>query len=75
MALQTERLPVETIARAAAEVAATGDLRVALHAIASAAAEATRADLAVLRVLGDLSVRASSRDFMASFLPSSLERS
>ena len=35
------------------QVAETGDLRVALDAVAAAVAEATRADLAVLRVLDD----------------------
>src|SRR5437660_6096835 len=61
MVLETQRLPVETLARAAEEVAATEDLRTALHALAGAAAEATRADLAVLRVLdvdGQLAARA-----------------
>ncbi len=61
MVLEAQRLPVETLARAAAEVAASGDLRSALGAIARAAAEATRADLAVLRVLdadGQLVARA-----------------
>ncbi len=61
MVVEAQRLPVETLARAAAEVAASGDLRSALGAIARAAAEATRADLAVLRVLdadGQLVARA-----------------
>ncbi|MFL5953657.1 MAG: hypothetical protein ACJ76I_06075 [Gaiellaceae bacterium] len=61
MILETRRLPVETLARAAAEVAATEDLRAALAALAAAAAEATRAELAVLRVLdadGQLAARA-----------------
>ncbi len=61
MVVEAQRLPVETLARAAAEVAASGDLRSALGAIARAAAEATHADLAVLRVLdadGQLVARA-----------------
>ena len=61
MVVEAQRLPVETLARAAAEVAASGDLRSALGAIARAAAEAARADLAVLRVLdtdGQLVARA-----------------
>jgi serine phosphatase RsbU (regulator of sigma subunit) len=61
MVMETQRLPVETLARAAAEVAATEDLRTALQAIAAAAVEATGADLAVLRVLdaeGQLAARA-----------------
>src|SRR3954451_11675798 len=51
MVMETQRLPVETLARAAAAIAATEDLRTALHALADAAAEPTGADLAVLRVL------------------------
>jgi serine phosphatase RsbU (regulator of sigma subunit) len=61
MVVEAQRLPVETLARAAAEVAASSDLRTALGAIARAAAEATHADLAVLRVLdaeGQLVARA-----------------
>ncbi len=61
MVVEAQRLPVETLARAAAEVAASGDLRAALGAIARAAAGATRSDLAVLRVLdaeGQLVARA-----------------
>jgi serine phosphatase RsbU (regulator of sigma subunit) len=61
MAVDAGRLPVETLAHAAAEVAATTDLRVALGAIAAAAASATGADLAVVRLLdgsGDLAARA-----------------
>ena len=61
MVVEAQRLPVETLARAAAEVAGSGDLRSALGVIARAAAEATRADLAVLRVLdtdGQLVARA-----------------
>src|SRR3954447_18484334 len=61
MVVEAQRLPVETLARAAAEVAASSDLRTALGAIARAAAEATQADLAVLRVLdpeGQLLARA-----------------
>jgi serine phosphatase RsbU (regulator of sigma subunit) len=65
MVVEAQRLPVETLARAAAEVAASGDLRSALGAIVRAAAEATRADLAVLRVLdqdGQLVARAMAPD-------------
>src|SRR5437868_9435707 len=61
MVLETQPLPVETLARAAAKVAATEDLRTALAAIVTAAADATHADLAVLRVLdpdGQLAARA-----------------
>src|SRR5436305_8924006 len=43
--------PMEALARAAAQVAASSDLRTALDAIARAAVEATGADLAVLRVV------------------------
>ena len=53
MVVEAQRLPVERLADAAAEVAAAGDLRVALDAVAVAVAEATRADLAVLRVVDD----------------------
>ena len=61
MVVEAQRLPVERLAEAAAQVAETGDLRVALEAVAAAVAEATRADLAVLRVLdeeGRLATRA-----------------
>jgi serine phosphatase RsbU (regulator of sigma subunit) len=61
MVVEAERLPVESLADAAALVAATGDLRVALAAIAGAVAEATRSDLVVVRVVdgeGRLAVRA-----------------
>src|SRR5437899_1749874 len=61
MVVEAQRLPFETLARAAAEVAASSDLRSALGAITRAAAEATRSDLAVLRVLdgdGQLVARA-----------------
>jgi len=44
-------LPVARLAAAAAEVAATEDLRTALDAIAAAAADAAAADLVVLRVV------------------------
>ena len=50
MVVEAERLPVESLALAAAEVAASNDLRAALAAIARAAVTATRADLAVVRV-------------------------
>ena len=61
MVVEAQRLPVASLARAAAEVAASGDLRSALGALARAAAEATRADLAVVRVVdaeGQLFARA-----------------
>ncbi|HEY6960639.1 MAG TPA: GAF domain-containing SpoIIE family protein phosphatase [Gaiellaceae bacterium] len=61
MAVEAQRLPVEALADAAGQVAATGDLRTALAAIASAAADALAAELVVLRVLdpdGDLVARA-----------------
>jgi serine phosphatase RsbU (regulator of sigma subunit) len=61
MVVETGRLPVELLADAAAEVAATADLRAALTAIARVAARAAEADLAVLRVVdaeGDLAARA-----------------
>jgi len=51
MVVEARRLPLETLADAAARIAATADLRDALTAIAQAAVEATDADLAVLRVL------------------------
>jgi serine phosphatase RsbU (regulator of sigma subunit) len=57
----SERLPVETVAWAAAEVAGSADLRCALGALARAAVDAARADLAVVRVLdpeGQLVARA-----------------
>ncbi|MDX6476894.1 MAG: hypothetical protein QOH95_2405 [Gaiellaceae bacterium] len=63
MVVEAQRLPVETLARAAAEVAASTDLRSALGAIARATASATRADLVVLRVLdadGQLVARATA---------------
>ena len=53
MVVDAQRLPVERLADAAAEVAETSDLRVALDAVAAAVADATHADLAVLRVLDD----------------------
>src|SRR4051794_30062320 len=61
MVVDARRNAAETLAKAASEVAATADLRIALTAIACAAAEATGADLAVLRLLdggGDLAARA-----------------
>ena len=61
MVVEAGRLPVEMLADAAAEVAATADLRAALASIVGVAARATEADLAVLRVLdghGDLAARA-----------------
>ncbi len=65
MVVEAGRLPVELLADAAAEVAATADLRAALIAIARVAARAVEADLAVLRVLdadGDLAARALAPD-------------
>jgi serine phosphatase RsbU (regulator of sigma subunit) len=61
MVVETGRLAVETLAAAAAEIAAAGDLRAALQRLAGAAADALQADLVVLRVLGNdglLSARA-----------------
>ncbi len=61
MVVEAQRLPIEALAGAAEKVAAAGDLRTALDAIVAGAAEATRADLVVLRVLddaGDLIARA-----------------
>ena len=61
MVVDAGRLPVETLARAAAEIGAATDLRGALAPLARAAAEACGADLAVVRVLdgaGDLAARA-----------------
>jgi serine phosphatase RsbU (regulator of sigma subunit) len=51
MVVKAGRLPVEALAEAAERVAATGDLREALTAVARAAAEALDAELVVLRVL------------------------
>ncbi len=53
MVVDAHRLPVERLAEAAAQVAEAAELRVALEAVAAAVADATRADLAVLRVLDD----------------------
>src|ERR1700760_4538218 len=53
MAVEAHRLPVEALADAAGQIAAAGDLRAALTAIASAAVAATGADLVVLRVIDD----------------------
>jgi len=53
MVVEVQRLPVEILADAAASVAAAGDLRGALAAIAAAGADATRSELAVLRVLDE----------------------
>src|SRR4051794_20791190 len=61
MAVEAQRLPVEALADAAGQVAASGDLRAALAAIAAAAAEAVAAELVVVRVLdedGELVARA-----------------
>ncbi len=53
MVVDAHRLPVERLAEAAAQVAEAAELRVALEAVAAAVADATRADLAVLRVIDD----------------------
>jgi serine phosphatase RsbU (regulator of sigma subunit) len=61
MVVDARRLPVESLLTAAVQAAGTGDLRVALTAIARGVLEATGADLAVLRTLdedGRLSARA-----------------
>ena len=60
MTVEAQRLPVEALADAAGQIAASGDLRAALEAIANAAVEALSADLVVLRVVdedGDLVAR------------------
>jgi serine phosphatase RsbU (regulator of sigma subunit) len=65
MVVEAQRLPVESLARAAAEVAASVDLRTALAALARAAADAAHADVAVVRVLdadGRLVARALAPD-------------
>ncbi|MFL5927792.1 MAG: SpoIIE family protein phosphatase [Gaiellaceae bacterium] len=51
MVVEAQRLPMESLARAAAEVAASTDFRAALAALARAAVTATRADLAVVRIV------------------------
>src|SRR6266566_6659313 len=51
MVVEARRLPLETLADAAARIAGTADLRGALSAIAGAAVDATGADLAILRIL------------------------
>jgi serine phosphatase RsbU (regulator of sigma subunit) len=53
MAVEAQRLPVEALADAAGQIAATGDLRAALTVIAAAAVDATGADLVVVRVIDD----------------------
>ena len=61
MVVEAGRLPIETLAAAAIEAAATGDLRSTLGLIAAATADATGADLAVVRVVdpgGGLATRA-----------------
>src|SRR4051812_32008587 len=50
MAVEAQRLPVERLAAAAAQIAAATDRRTALTALAEPAVAATGADLAVLRV-------------------------
>jgi serine phosphatase RsbU (regulator of sigma subunit) len=61
MVVEAQRLPIEALARAAEKVAAAGDLRSALDAIVAGTAEATGAELVVVRVVddaGDLVARA-----------------
>jgi serine phosphatase RsbU (regulator of sigma subunit)/uncharacterized protein YigA (DUF484 family) len=61
MVVEAQRLPIEALAGAAEKVAAAGDLHAALSAIVEAAAEATGAELAVVRVVderGELVARA-----------------
>ncbi len=61
MVVDAQRLPVEALADAASRLAAASDLRTALAVIATAAVEATDAELVVLRVLdedGELIARA-----------------
>ncbi len=53
MVVEVERLPVEILAAAAGRIAATSDLREALGELARAAAAASRADVAVLRILDE----------------------
>jgi serine phosphatase RsbU (regulator of sigma subunit) len=62
MVVETALEPVETLADAAARVAATSDLRIALAAIAQAGVDAAHADLCVLRVL-DRSGTLAARTF------------
>jgi serine phosphatase RsbU (regulator of sigma subunit) len=60
MVVDAGRLPVATLARAAAQIGATSGLHEALGLLARAAAEATGSDLAVVRLLdgGELAARA-----------------
>ena len=61
MVVDAGRLPVEKLARAAAEIGAATDLRDALGLLADAVVDTTGADLAIVRVLdgaGDLTARA-----------------
>src|SRR5436189_6319048 len=51
MAVAAERLPVEILTQAAQRLAAGLELRPALELVAAAAAEATAADAAVVRVV------------------------
>jgi serine phosphatase RsbU (regulator of sigma subunit) len=63
MVVDAGRLPVETLARAAARIAGASDLRDGLTLLADAAADSTGADLVVLRVLdagGELAARATA---------------
>jgi serine phosphatase RsbU (regulator of sigma subunit)/uncharacterized protein YigA (DUF484 family) len=53
MVVEAQRLPVERLAEAGAQVAAAASLEEALTAVGAAAREATGADLAVLRVLDE----------------------
>src|SRR5690348_4192809 len=62
MALEARPKPVETLARAAGRIAAGGDLRTAVGALAAAVAEAVEAELVVIRVAeqGELVARAAA---------------
>jgi serine phosphatase RsbU (regulator of sigma subunit) len=62
MALEARPKPVETLARAAGRIAAGGDLRTAVGALAAAVAEAVDAELVVIRVAehGELVARAAA---------------
>ena len=53
MAVRAQRPPIEALADSATQVASGNELRPALAAIAAAAAEALRAELVAVRVVGD----------------------
>ena len=53
MAVETQRPPISALADAAMQVAAGSDLRSALTAIAAGTAEALRAELVAIRIVGD----------------------